>query len=207
MKGRKSRSGERQKVFMHTSVAMCACTTTTIVLAFPCWIDSLTCTFLFIFLYVDVGTIIEVQQHIIAAKAIETTNNQAPGTATECAPSTSQVEPSAAETGSPTPQVVELLTSEFDTPSPQEMQLVDMSPTAEESDNSISSPPKLPFTSPLEISQISLKLVYTLIFPTILYTYVAQPIICYESSIATDNCVNNTLFFQTHCFWKWRWKS
>ena len=76
------------------------------------------------------------QQHIIAAKPIETTDKQAPVTATECTASTSQVEPAATEVGSPTPQVVELLTSESDTPSPQEM--VDTSSTAEESDSFIS---------------------------------------------------------------------
>lgn len=171
----------------------------------PCWIDSTTYTFLFIFLYVDVGTIIEVQQHIIAAKAIETTSKQAPVTATECAASASQVEPSATETGSPTPQVVELLTSESDTPSPQEMELVDTSPTAEESDSSISPPKTSLHKSSGNLSDFSET--GTFIFPTILYTYVAQPIIYYESFITTDNCVNNTLFLQTHCFWKWRWKS
>ena len=112
------------------------------------------------------------QQHIIAAKAIETTNNQAPVTATECAPSTSQAGTSAAE--SPTPQVVELLTSEFDTPSPQEMELVDMSPTAEESDNSISPPKTSLHKSSGNLSDFSDT--GTFIFPTMLYTYVAQPI-------------------------------
>ena len=59
--------------------------------------------FLIHFLYVDVGTIIEVQQHIIAAKPIKTTDEQAPVTATECTASTSQVEPAATEAGSPAP--------------------------------------------------------------------------------------------------------
>ena len=59
------------------------------------------------------------QQHIIAAKPVETTDKQAPVTATECAASTSQVKPAATEVGSPAPQVVELLTSESETSSPQ----------------------------------------------------------------------------------------
>ena len=91
------------------------------------------------FLYVDVGTIIEVQQHIIAAKPVETTDKQAPVTATECAASTSQVKPAATEVGSPAPQVVELLTSESETSSPQKR--VHTGPPAEESASS-SSPSK-----------------------------------------------------------------
>ena len=143
------------------------------------------------------------QQHIIAAKAIETTNKQAPVTATECAASTSQVEPSATEAGSPATQVVELLTSESDTPSPQEMELVDTSPTAEESDSSIPPPKTSLHKSSGNLSDFSETGTFIWNNPI----YVAQPIICYESSIATDNCVNNTLSLQTHCFWKWRWRS
>ena len=145
------------------------------------------------------------QQHIIAAKPIKTTDKQAPVTATECTASTSQVEPAATEAGSPAPQVVEPLTSESDTPSPQER--VDTTPNVEESDSSIS-----PTKTSLHKSSGNLSDFFetgTFIFPTMLYTYmyVAQPIICYESSVATDSSVNNTLFLQTHCFWKWRWKT
>lgn len=76
------------------------------------------------------------QQHIIGAKPVKSTDKQAPVTATECAASTSQVKPAATEVGSLAPQVVELLTSESETSSPQKR--VDTGPPAEESASSIS---------------------------------------------------------------------
>ena len=118
------------------------------------WFNNLT----FLYVHVHVGTIIEVQQHIIAAKPIKTTDKQAPVTATECTASTSQVEPTTTEAGSPAPQVVEPLTSESDTPSPHER--VDTTPNVEESDNSIS-PTKTSLHKSSWISQISRKQVHS----------------------------------------------